>query len=53
MNKKIINHMPLLVYTLPKLWEYCSILHKFDTFSTSDKTQFLVFGVPNAKYYNI
>ena len=35
MNKKIINHMPLFVRIVPKLWGYYSMLQKFD------------FGVPN------
>ena len=41
MNKKIINHMPLFVRTMTKLRGYCSMLQKFDTFSTSNKAPFL------------
>ena len=36
-----------------KIEGYCSMLQKFDTFNTSDKAPFFVFGVPNAKYYSI
>ena len=42
--------MSFFVYTRPKLEEYFSMLQKFDT---SDKAPFLVFGVPNTKYYSI
>ena len=45
--------MPFFVRTMSKLKWYCSMLQKFDTFNTSDKALFLVFGVLNAKYYSI
>jgi len=51
--KKIINSYAILVCTVSKMQRYCSILQKFNTFNTSDKAPFLVFGVPNAKYYSI
>ena len=53
MNKKIINHMPFGVCTVLNLEGYCSMLLKFDTFNTFDKTSFLVFDMPNVPYYSI
>ena len=53
MNKKIINSYSIVVRTVSKMQRYCSMLQKFDTFNTSNKTPLLLFGMPNAKYYSI
>ena len=53
MNKKIINPCAILLRTVQKLSRYYNMLQKFDTFNAFDKAPFLVFGVPNAKYYSI
>ena len=53
MNKKIINSYAILICTVSKMQRYYSMLQKFDTFNTYDKTLFFVFDVPNAKYYSI
>ena len=34
MNKKIINRCAILVHTMPKLSQYCSVLQNFNTFET-------------------
>ena len=33
-NKKIINRCAILVHTMPKLSQYCSVLQNFNTFET-------------------
>ena len=53
MNKKIINSYAILIRIVSKMQQYRSMLQKFDIFNTFDKSPFLVFSVPNAKYYNI
>ena len=40
----------IVVRTIPKMEQYCSMFQNFDTFKTPHDALFLVFGVPNAKY---
>ena len=40
----------IFIHTVPKMERYCSCVVKIITFGTSHKRDFLVFGVPNAKY---